>query len=71
VDYAQSSLLEVQVSLTLPDSEHLGAACRAHALSGRLTVLHSDGSCVSHLLLSPAFYAVTLHLFTSRFFYEA
>ena len=52
MNHVQSSLFGVQISLTLSNLEHLGAPCRAHALSGWLAILHSDGSCVSHLPLS-------------------
>jgi len=47
--------------LCLTDSEHLGSAYRAHALSRRLAILHGYGFGVLHFLLGAAFDAVRLH----------
>ena len=41
---------------------HCGAAGRALALGGRLTVLHGDLLGIRHLLLRLAFHTVALHL---------
>jgi len=47
--------------LCLTDSEHLGSAYRAHALSRRLAILHGDGFGVLYFPLGAAFDAVRLH----------
>jgi len=53
--------------LTLPYSEHLGAAYGAGTLSCRFTILHSYASGILHFPLGAALHAVGLHLFTSLF----
>jgi len=47
--------------LGLTDSEHLGAAYRAHPLDRRTAVLHGDGPGILHLPLGTTLDAVCLH----------
>ena len=51
--------------LALADSEHLGAAGWAVALSRRLAILHGDGFRIFDFFLGAAFDAICLH--TSSF----
>ena len=51
--------------LALANSEHLGPACGAYALSGWLAVLHGYGFGILHFFLSAALHTVCLHLFAS------
>ena len=52
--------------LSLTDTEHLGAASRAAALSRGLTILHGNILGGLHLLLGSALYTISLHIsFTS------
>ena len=47
--------------LALSDSEHLGAAYGANALSRRFTILHGNGFRVFHIPFGPAFNTISLH----------
>jgi len=48
-------------ALTFSNSEHLGAACWAHALGRWLAVLHGYAPGIPHLPFGAAFHAVSLH----------
>ena len=48
-------------ALALPYFEHLGTASRAHSLSRRLAVLHSNGLGILHFFLGAAFHTIRLH----------
>ena len=51
--------------LSLADPEYFGAALRAHTLSGRFFVLHSDFLRVLDLYFLPALHAICGHSCTS------
>ena len=52
----------VGADLTLADSEHLGSAHRAHALSCWPAIFHGDPSSVLHFPFGTALHTVCLHL---------
>lgn len=58
---ALPGMLIPTLALSLANSEHLGAAYRAHTLGCGLTILHDDASSVPHLSLCPTLHAVSLH----------
>ena len=64
------AFLGVQVSLALPDPEHLGATYGTDTLSSRLAVLHGYSPGIPHFPLGTAFHAISLHSLPP-FFYEA
>jgi hypothetical protein len=57
-------------SLAFPDSEHLGAAGRANALSSRFAVLHCHALWVFHFLFFFALHAIRFHVSTSLSFFS-
>ena len=62
------TLIYVILALTLPYSEHLSPTSGTYALSCRFTILHGNGLGILHLLLSPAFHTIPLHLDHLLFF---
>ena len=55
------SLAGVGSGLALADTEHLGAACRAHALGRWPAVLHGNGLGILYLPLGAALDTIPLH----------